>query len=262
MIEEGQAETMPVVCRELQREFEAGVFLVDKPAGPTSFAMVHKLRRILGMKKVGHAGTLDPFASGLLILCAGRPATRLISSFMHGEKEYLATLCLGVETETLDPEGAITGRCTVGRREGLEIERCLAEFRGRQMQTPPFYSALKHKGRPLYYYARKGIDITKEPREIFIHTLERTDGTGDLVGDEVLLRLRVVCSKGTYIRSLAADIGSSLGCGAYLKELRRVRSGCFSVEDSLSGEILSSENAREEVLKSALSVEAACNLLQ
>ncbi len=121
---------------------------------------------------------------------------------------------------------------------------------------------MKHKGRPLYYYARKGIDIIKEPREVFIHTLERTDGAGDLVGDEVLLRLRVVCSKGTYIRSLAADIGRRLGCGAYLKELRRVRSGCFSVDDSLSGEILSSENVREEVLKSALSVEAACNLLQ
>lgn len=262
MIEEGQAGAMSVICPEAPREFEAGVFLVDKPAGPTSFAMVYQLRRVLGMKKVGHAGTLDPFASGLLILCAGRPATRMISSFMSGEKEYLATLCLGVETETLDPEGAITGRCAVGRRTGLEIERCLVEFRGRQLQTPPVYSALKHQGRPLYYYARKGIDIVKEPREVFIHTLERTDGVAELVGDEVLLRLRVVCSKGTYIRSLAFDIGRRLGCGAYLKELRRIRSGCFSVEDSLPGEMLSSKNVREEVLKSALSVEGARNLLQ
>lgn len=263
MIEEGQADGSLLSTQEvLKQEFEAGVFLVDKPAGPTSFAIVHRLRRVLGMKKIGHAGTLDPFASGLLILCAGRSATRMISSFMVGQKEYLATLCLGVETETLDPEGSITRRCAVGRREGLEIERCLAEFRGRQMQTPPVYSALKHKGKPLYYYARKGIDIVKEPREVFIDTLERTDGAGDLIGDEVLLQLRVVCSKGTYIRSLAADIGQRLGCGAYLKELRRIRSGCFSVEHSLTGEVLFSENARDEVLKSALSVEAACNLLQ
>lgn len=262
MIEEGRVGAVPVICPETARAFEAGVFLVDKPAGPTSFAMVHQLRRVLGMKKVGHAGTLDPFASGLLILCAGRPATRMISSFMSGEKEYIATLCLGVETETLDPEGAITGRCAVGRREGLEIERCLAEFRGRQLQTPPVYSALKHQGRPLYYYARKGIEIIKEPREVFIHTLERTDDGGDLAGDEVLLRLRVVCSKGTYIRSLAFDIGRRLGCGAYLKELRRIRSGCFSVEGSIPGELLSTKSAREQVLKSVLSVEGACNLLQ
>lgn len=262
MIEKERADVLCEAQEVLPPKFEAGVFLVDKPAGPTSFAIVHRMRRVLGIKKIGHAGTLDPFASGLLILCAGRSATKMISSLMIGEKEYLATLCLGVETETLDPEGAVTGRCTVGRITGCEIERCLAEFRGPQMQTPPVYSALKHNGRPLYYYARKGIDIVKEPREVTIHTLERTDGDGDLVGDEVLLRLRVVCSKGTYIRSLAADIGRKLGCGAYLKELRRTRSGCFSLENSVSGERLFAENAREEVLKSALSVEAACNLLQ
>lgn len=262
MIEKERTGVLSETQELLPPRFETGVFLVDKPAGPTSFAIVHRLRRVLGIKKIGHAGTLDPFASGLLILCVGRSATKMISSLMLGEKEYLATLCLGVETETLDPEGAITGRCAVGRIAGSEIERCLAGFRGRQMQIPPVYSALKHKGRPLYYYARKGIDIIKEPREVNIDALERTDGDGDLVGDEALLRLRVVCSKGTYIRSLAADIGRRLGCGAYLKELRRIRSGCFSLENSVSGEILFTENAREEVLKSALSVEAACNLLQ
>ena len=243
-------------------EFDAGVFLIDKPPGPTSFAMVHRLRRVLGIKKVGHAGTLDPFASGLLILCAGRAATRLISSFMQGEKEYLATLCLGVETETLDPEGAVTARHPVGSISKDVIECCLAGFTGVQQQVPPIYSALKHKGRPLYYYARKGIEIIKEPREICIRALERTDDCQDLSGDEALLHIRVVCSKGTYIRTLAADIGRTLGCGAYLKQLRRIRSGCFSVDQSLSGEIFSSGDARLQLLGNALSVEEACNLLQ
>ncbi|MBM9529370.1 tRNA pseudouridine(55) synthase TruB [Desulfoprunum benzoelyticum] len=239
-----------------------GIFLVDKPAGPTSFAMVRGLRRVLGLKKVGHAGTLDPFASGLLILCAGRAATRLIPRFMHGEKEYLATLCLGVETTTLDPEGTVTNRCAVGRKDAVEIERVLAGFRGSQLQTPPAFSALKHKGKPLYHYARRGITIVKEPREVNIFVLERTDGEHDLVGDECLLRLRVVCSKGTYIRSLAADIGASLGCGAYLKELRRTRSGCFFLDGSLSGDVLRTGADRQQVLNAAMSVEDACNLLQ
>ncbi len=262
MFEDLQADTAQTSSVSPKADFEAGVFLIDKPAGPTSFAMVRSLRRVLGIKKVGHAGTLDPFASGLLILCAGRTATRLISSFMQGEKEYLATLCLGVETETLDPEGAITRRCPFDRIEGVQVEHCLQEFRGAQQQVPPVYSALKYKGRPLYYYARRGINIIKEPREVFIRMLERTDGVQDLWGDEALLHLRVVCSKGTYIRTLAADIGRRLGCGAYLKELRRIRSGCFSVTQSLSGEIFSSGDARAQILNSALSIEEACNLLQ
>lgn len=262
IVEDPQVVGASVLPVSPQADFEAGVFLIDKPAGPTSFAMVRSLRRVLGLKKIGHAGTLDPFASGLLILCAGRSATRMISSFMQGEKEYLATVCLGVETETLDPEGAVTRRCPVDRIEGGQIEQCLAGFRGVQQQIPPVYSALKHKGRPLYYYARKGIDIVKEPREISIRTLERTDDCQDLFGDEALLHLRVVCSKGTYIRTLAADIGRQLGCGAYLKELRRTRSGCFSVAQSISAEVFSVGDAREQVLNSALSVEEACNLLQ
>lgn len=262
MHEETQVEAVEAVALSPLKQFEAGVFLVDKPAGPTSFNMVHKLRRALGIKKVGHAGTLDPFASGLLVLCVGRPATRLISSFMLGEKEYLATICLGVETDTLDPEGKIINCRPVGTILDSTIEQCLAGFRGAQLQVPPIYSALKHKGRPLYFYARKGIEIIKEPREIHIQTLERTDGHHDLQGDEVLLYLRVVCSKGTYIRTLAADIGNRLGCGAYLKELRRIRSGCFSVEQSLSGEVFEAGDAREQIMKAALSIEEACNLLQ
>lgn len=243
-------------------EFDAGVFLVDKPVDITSFRVVSRMRRILQIKKVGHAGTLDPFATGLLIVCAGRPATRLISQFMEGTKEYLATLRLGVETETLDTEGAVTKRRPVDLITHLEVEKCLQNFRGRQMQVPPAYSALKHKGKPLYYYARKGIEITKEPREIEITTLERTDGCQTLSGDGAVLGIKVVCSKGTYIRTLAADIGRCLGCGAHLVQLRRTRSGCFSVEESLTWDELNSDEALQHCMSKMITVEQACKLLQ
>jgi tRNA pseudouridine55 synthase len=129
-------------------------------------------------------------------------------------------------------------------------------------QVPPKYSALKHKGKPLYFYARKGIDIEKEPRTITISTLVRTDGCHDLEGDEAELSLRIACSKGTYIRSLAADIGRSLGCGAYLSKLRRTKSGCFSLENSFPGSDFGAEGARNRLLAGGLSVDDVCKLLQ
>jgi tRNA pseudouridine55 synthase len=243
-------------------EYEAGVFLVDKPAGPTSFQMVRQVRRILGVRKVGHAGTLDPFASGLLVICVGRPATKLISAIMVGEKEYLVTLRLGVETETQDPEGSVIARTPMGRISREQIEACLQKFRGELEQVPPKYSALKHHGKPLYYYARKGIEVEKEARRITIRTLVRTDDGGDLAGDEADLSLRVVCSKGTYIRTLAADIGRSLGCGAYLTSLRRTKSGCFSIENSFFGGDFTLPDVRDRLLSGGLSVEDVCKLLQ
>jgi tRNA pseudouridine55 synthase len=242
--------------------FEAAAFVIDKPAGPTSFRIVSGIRRALGLKKVGHAGTLDPFATGVLVVCAGRAATRMISLMMDGQKEYLATLCLGVETETFDPEGAVVSRCFVRPLGSEQIEACLNSFRGNQLQVPPIYSALKHKGKPLYQYARQGIKIEKEPRPVFIETLERTDDSGDLPGgDEVFLSLRVVCSKGTYIRSLAFDIGRKLGCGAYLVELRRIRSGCFTLEQSVPGADIFLPDGRQHLLAKALSVDDLVNLL-
>lgn len=242
--------------------FEAGIFLVDKPPGITSFGVVGRLRRILGMKKVGHAGTLDPFATGLLIVCAGRPATRIISRFMEGEKEYLATLKLGVETATQDIEGEVTARTTVGRIDNGALQECLSGFRGLQLQIPPAYSALKHQGKPLYYYARKGIEIEKEPRRVEIRELVRTDGDHDLTGEEAMFDVRVVCSKGTYIRTLAADIGRALGCGAHLTQLRRIRSGCFDVLEGLNWERLAEENAYDYCMSRVISVEEAGKLLQ
>jgi len=243
-------------------DFEAGAFLIDKPVGASSFYMVRKMRNALGMKKIGHAGTLDPFATGLLIICAGRPATKLISLIQDGEKEYLATLQLGVETTTLDPEGDITAERPVGSLSDEVIEASLQKFRGEQQQVPPIYSALKHKGKPLYHYARKGIEIIKPPRTVQIKSLERIETTDTVSDQSPYLHIRVVCSKGTYIRTLGADIGRDLGCGAYLTALRRVRSGCFHVEDSIDGSRLQDENARQMLLEKVLSVPDLLNLLQ
>jgi len=243
-------------------DFTAGVFLVDKPVGLTSFQVVRRLRSVLQMKKVGHAGTLDPFASGLLILAAGRAATRLISTLMAGDKEYLATLRLGIETETQDTEGQVTGGQPVGELSGAEIESCLAGFRGPQMQVPPAYSALKHQGKPLYHYARKGITVVKEARAIEIALLRRIDGAGDLSGTVVDLPLQVVCSKGTYIRTLGADIGKKLGCGAHLVQLRRIRCGPFSVQSALSWDLLCGEDARTRCLERVIAPAEISKLLQ
>jgi len=236
---------------------EAGVFLVDKPPGPSSFRMVQLVRRALAIKKVGHAGTLDPFASGLLILCAGRPATRLISLFMDGSKQYEALLRLGVETDTQDPEGAVIERREVGLLDSRQVRACLAGFVGEQLQTPPAYSALKHKGRPLYFYARRGIVVEKEARPVTIHALELLE-----LGPDTL-RVRVDCSKGTYVRVLAADIGRRLGCGAHLGELRRTRSGPFTVDSALPGaDLVDRDQARAALLSHCLSVAEVTELLQ
>jgi tRNA pseudouridine55 synthase len=225
----------------LQEEPVAGVLLIDKPVGPTSFKIVQRVRWGLKIKKVGHAGTLDPFASGLLVVCVGRPATKIISSLMDGEKEYEAILQLGVETDTQDLTGQVIAENQVGEIQPGSINTCLQQFTGELLQTPPQYSALKYKGKPLYYYARKGITVTKEPRKIQIREIELLS-----LGDDSM-QIRVVCSKGTYIRTLAADIGRFLGCGAHLTGLRRLRSGRFTVEDGLNGSDLIGE--RQQVLK-------------
>jgi tRNA pseudouridine55 synthase len=209
-----------------------GVFPVCKPEGVSSFRMVQLVRRILGIKKVGHTGTLDPFASGVLVICAGRPATRLIPELMEGDKEYEATLQLGVITDTQDPEGRVVEKRSVSDISQSDFAKCLAQFTGEQMQTPPAYSALKHNGKPLYHYARKGIKVVKEPRLIRIKELQC------LGLDRETATLKVVCSKGTYIRTLAADIGEFLGCGAHLRKLQRTRNGFFSLDQTLPGEKL------------------------
>ena len=234
----------------------AGIFLVDKPVGPSSFRMVQLVRRALSIKKVGHAGTLDPFASGLLIICVGRPATRLISQFMNGHKRYEAVLRLGIETTTQDLEGEVVAQKEVGTFAREELEQCLAGFMGEQLQTPPQYSALKHMGKPLYHYARKGIVIEKAARPITIFRLQLLEAGPDT------LRIMVECSKGTYIRTLAADIGSILGCGAHLVALRRLQSGPFTVANAVDGALLQEPLlARNELLAKTLTVEEVLVML-
>jgi tRNA pseudouridine55 synthase len=236
------------------QELTAGVFLVDKPVGKTSFALVKKIRWLLGIKKVGHAGTLDPFATGLLIICAGRPATRHIDTFMTGRKTYQGLLQLGVETETQDPEGAVTATAEVPELAEQELGLLFQEFVGSRMQAPPPYSAAKHKGKPLYHYARQGIMIEKaaKPIEIYSLALDSYDpATGQLA-------ITVTCSRGTYIRVLAADIGKRIGCGAHLLQLRRTRSGCFSVDDAIDGEqLFGNDDALDILLAGMIPVEQA-----
>jgi tRNA pseudouridine55 synthase len=213
-------------------QLQEGVLPVCKPVGISSFRIVQLVRRILDIKKVGHTGTLDPFASGVLVVCVGRSATRLMPQLMAGDKEYEATIQLGVTTDTQDPEGKVVAKRPVPALTDEDIMACLAQFTGEQMQTPPTYSAVKHKGKPLYYYARRGIKVEKEPRLIEIKELQCLARTRETA------TLKVVCSKGTYIRTLAADIGEFLGCGAYLKKLKRTRNGLFSLEETLAGEEL------------------------
>lgn len=243
-------------------ECDPGVILVDKPAGRTSFAIVRAVRTACGIKKVGHAGTLDPFATGLLVVCIGRPATRLIGGLMDGDKEYLATVVLGRVSTTHDPEGEISPGEPVDHIDDQQIESVMQGLRGTIMQTPPQYSALKHKGKPLYHYARKGVHVEKAPRQVKIHTLEweRNGATGTSGG--AALDLRIVCSKGTYIRTLAADIGTALGCGAYLSALRRTGSGFFTVSAAVAGAELYEENAPELVRDNMISLQEVQKLLQ
>ena len=228
--------------------------LIDKPVGRTSFAVVKKVRWLLGIKKIGHAGTLDPFASGLLLVCVGRPATREIDAFMGGRKTYQAVLQLGKETETLDPEGEVVSVRSVPLLTVEDITAVTDTFIGPQMQAPPPYSAAKHKGKPLYQYPRQRILDKKEAKVIDVFSLQ-IEGY-DPVSEQV--SITVTCGKGTYIRVLAADIGKKLGCGAYLTALRRTRSGGFSVEEALDGAGLFKQEIRsDDLLRRMLTVEQA-----
>ncbi len=197
-----------------------GALLLDKPVGLSSNAALQRAKKLLGAAKAGHAGTLDPLASGLLVALFGE-ATKFAGPLLDADKEYLATLKLGERTATGDSEGEVLER-RPARIDGLEA--VLARFRGEISQVPPMHSALKHEGTPLYRLARRGQSVERAPRLVRIARLEVTATAGDS------LSIRVVCSKGTYIRVLAEDIGEALGCGAHLSALRRTASGRFRVE--------------------------------
>jgi tRNA pseudouridine55 synthase len=214
-----------------------GVVVIDKPAGITSHDVVAGIRRVLGIRKIGHAGTLDPLATGVLPVCINE-ATKLIPFFESHRKDYLATLHLGVRTDTLDREGRIIAQQTPSAKPD-EVAAVLRTFVGEITQIPPRYSAVKFQGRPLYAWARKGIDIEPLPRtvEIFSMTVDRISLPE--------ATFRVSCSKGTYIRSICADAGEKLGCGACLTELRRTASGPFTEKSAFLLDELAPEHQRQ-----------------
>jgi len=207
-----------------------GILLIDKPAGWTSSDVVAKLRGILRERRVGHSGTLDPMATGLLVIFVGR-ATRAAEFAEAHDKRYLAGLRLGAVTDTQDVTGKRIGGCPRDVSEE-ELEEALAAFRGTISQIPPMYSAVKHRGQKLYEIARRGGEVERRPRQITVHSL-RIAGRD---GEDFLLDVR--CSKGTYVRTLCHELGQALGCGGCMSSLRRLQAGDFSVEQALTLEQL------------------------
>jgi tRNA pseudouridine55 synthase len=208
-----------------------GALLVDKPAGPTSHDVVDAVRRQFRLKKVGHAGTLDPNATGLLILLLGR-GTKLSERLMATDKTYEGTIRLGISTDSYDADGQVTATGPVPEVSLEELNQLASGFVGDLMQTPPMVSAVKKEGVPLYKLARKGIEVPREPRLIHVYQFhfdhyQPPDAT-----------FRVKCTKGTYVRSLAHELGGKLGCGAHLKNLRRTISGELRVENAVPFEDL------------------------
>lgn len=218
-----------------------GVLLLDKSGGMTSNDALQKARRLFSAAKGGHTGTLDPMATGLLPVCFGE-ATKFSNRLLDADKTYVATLYLGLTTTTGDAEGEVLLRRDV-RVTDSEVHAACAQFKGKLRQLPPMYSALKHQGKALYEYARAGLEIEREEREINIHALDvlRVEGV------EVVVRVH--CSKGTYVRTLAEDIGAALGCGAHLIALRRTAIGSLEVADAVSLEQI---GAMEEADRTSL----------
>lgn len=206
-----------------------GVLLLDKPAGLSSNHALQRARRTLDAAKAGHTGTLDPFATGLLVCCMGR-ATKLSGAMLDADKTYRATLQFGEETDSGDLTGIVMARAEPGFAgvDGAALRDVLSRFRGTIEQVPPMYSALKRDGKPLYEYARAGIELERPPRQVTIHRLELLSASG------MQAEIEVACSKGTYIRTLAQDIGRALGCHAHLAALRRTHAGPFSLDRAVT----------------------------
>jgi len=204
-----------------------GILNINKPRGKTSFDIVSIIRRLTGERRVGHTGTLDPEATGVLPVCIGK-ATRVVEFLMSTTKTYRAEIELGMVTDTYDATGKVIQRGDISGIDRQQLEAALSTFRGEILQIPPMYSAVKHNGRPLYELARAGRTVERTGRPIEIHSLELINWQSPVV------TIEVVCGKGTYIRSLAHDLGQALGCGAMLRNLIRLRCGLFSIEDSVS----------------------------
>jgi len=210
----------------VQELIDGKIFSIIKPIGWTSFDVVKKVRNITGIKKVGHAGTLDPFAEGLLIVGVGRSATRQLGKYLEQDKEYIGRVVFGIITDTYDPTGKVVERIDYKMPSEELILETLRKFEGKTEQLPPIYSAIKVGGVRMYKAARSGLELERKPRNINIYSLNLTRMLSD--GFE----MKVKCSKGTYIRSLAYDIGHTLGVGAHLASLTRTRIGDFGLQQA------------------------------
>ena len=204
-----------------------GILNIDKPYGITSMDVVRRLKRASGQRRVGHGGTLDPIATGVLPICFGQ-ATRLMENVVGGSKTYFATVELGASTDTYDALGEVTERRDASGIALGDVERAVWAFAGEIQQVPPMYSALKRDGKRLYDLARAGIEVEREPRSVVAHAIALNDWAPPVA------TLQVDCGKGFYMRSLAHDLGQALGCGGHLKTLARLRNGIFTVSDALS----------------------------
>lgn len=201
-----------------------GIIIIDKPLGRTSHDMVYEMRKVTGIKKIGHTGTLDPMATGVLPVCIGS-ATKMADMLTLSDKSYIAELVLGRTTDTQDADGKVLTECEVNCSEE-EIRCAVNSFVGEIEQVPPMYSAIKQNGKKLYELARQGIEVERKPRKVTINSIDILE----IIGERV--KIDVSCSKGTYIRTLCEDIGKKLGVGAYMNTLRRTRTGQFTIEES------------------------------
>ena len=217
--------------RKVTRHMLSGILNLDKPRGITSHEAVAAVRRILGIKAVGHTGTLDPEASGVLVLCLGE-ATQFARFFENLEKTYWTVLQLGICTDTQDATGTVTRQHEVPPLTSAQLYNVLARFQGALQQVPPMYSAVKYRGQRLYRLARQGKTVTRQARDIFVRRIELLDQR------KTQITLSITCSKGTYIRTLGEDIGLALGCGAHVLHLQRCRVGHFSLQNACSLRVL------------------------
>ncbi|MBI4635153.1 MAG: tRNA pseudouridine(55) synthase TruB [Candidatus Rokubacteria bacterium] len=216
----------------------SGILVVDKAIGSTSFDVVAAVRRAIGIRRVGHAGTLDPGATGVLPILI-EEATKLTPYLVDQDKEYLATVRFGVTTDTHDLAGRVTGTAPVPALSGEGVERACRAFVGHIRQTPPMYSAVHHGGRRLYELAREGVEVPREAREVIVHSI-----VVEAVGP-ASATLRIVCGKGTYVRALARDLGAALGCGAAVERLVRARVGRFRLDEAVASGEITTANAGE-----------------
>lgn len=223
---------------------ESGFLLIDKPAGITSHDVIDRLRKTTGIKRIGHAGTLDPFATGLLLVAVGREATRELSSLVGLDKTYEAEFVIGATTETLDPEATeVRDEHKIAPTKD-EIHAALQNLTGNIDQVPPMYSAIKRGGKKLYELARKGQEIEREPRSVTIHEFRLT-GEPHLENGLLILDVSITCSSGTYVRALARDLGNALGTTGYVRALKRTSVGPFQLSDAQPLEALRSGTWRK-----------------